>query len=518
MDEIREALLEAGYSEEEIDGWLARPSTAPPEVQEIMSKSSRGEAFTEGLTDEELAAAAEARELGGSSRYRLGDVDSLVISAAEKIRNGEELSPEELKALGETPGAEDRLDRLIDEFGGDQLAYNWVYRWVTMGSLDSNEALIEFYESLININRSLELPEGATDAEKVESVKDMLARGRENTDILNALMDWGQASGNYAATQKTDDVLNLDITGIMERLGVQWERATTVGRIAHAYDIAPLALADIWGGYGFKDGQIVPVTEEEQFAGDIRDFKKVRRGLGDVAQLYKQGLGLYDQSHLLAAIHISNPGLAQRLRDDPYSLDTGELQTALDLAGGGEGREADPQMNWIKTRLAGGYRASEEVDKESMRNAVQVLADGWNLTGTEAVAAALTSELVSDAVARAQASLPNPFGPLEQGTKITDTIRDQAAAVKRRLRETGEYKELFEHLAGGESEEEFVRRFESRTEQILGDDLVGVARNAMRTGDPNAVFQQALHTPVGDTSTRFQEIMARNAQVFRDYI
>ncbi len=517
MDEIREALLEAGYSEEEIDGWLATPSTAPPEVQEIMSKSARGASFVQGLTDEELQAAAAAGEgLGGDSRYRLGDVDSLVITAAEKIRRGEELSPEELKALGESPGAEDRLDRLIDELGGDELAYNWVYRWVTMGSLDSNEALIQFYESLIEINSQLELPEEATDAEKVETVKDLLARGRESTDILNALMDWGGQTGNYSATQKTDDVLNLDITKIMERLGVRWERATTVGRVAQANEIAPLALADIWGNYGFKEGQIVPVTGEEQLGGDHRDFKKIKRGLGDVARLYKQGLGLYDQSHLLAAIHISNPQLAQRLRDDPYSLDSGELQSALDYAG--EGREGDPQMNWVKTRLAGGYRASGEVDKESMRNAVQVLADGWNLTGTEAVAAALTTELVSDAVARAQANLPNPFGPLEQGTKITDTIRDQAAAVKRRLRETGEYKELFEHLSSGESEEEFVRRFESRSEQVLGDDLVGVVRNAMRSGDPNAVFQQALHTPVGDTSTRFQEILARNAQVFRELL
>jgi hypothetical protein len=47
---------------------------------------------------------------------------------------------------------------------------------------------------------------------------------------------------------------------------------------------------------------------------------------------------------------------------------------------------------------------------------------------------------------------------------------------------------------------------------------VAPVRNAMRTGNVNTIYQQGLNTPVGDSSTRFQEILARNAQVFRDML
>ena len=432
-----------------------------------------------------------------------------------------QITPEQESLIADAPASAledaDAFIAAIDAANEGQFQYDWVYQFLAPGSLDSNEALIELYESFVVNLENVKDDPSLTDDEKVKIVKELLIRG-PNPLVESAVQDWGTKSGNYIPTMETDGVNELDILAIMDNQGVDRARAINFGRVALLYDLKPRDLAELWDNYGFKDGQTVAVTKEEQLGGEHRDFRTVKRGLGDIAQLYKQGLGLYDQSHLLAAIHISEPTLAQRLRTDPYSLDSGDLRRALDYIGGGEGQEGNPQINWIQKRLAGGFKGSGTVDKEEMRNAVQVLADRWNLIGTEQVSAALTSELVADAVAKAQASLPNPFGGIEEGGGITDTIQDQAAHVKARLRETPEYKELFGHLAGGESEEEFVRRFDKRSQEVFGDDVVGAVRNAMRTGNVNTIFQQGLNTPVGDSSTRFQEILAQNAQVFRDML
>ncbi len=453
-----------------------------------------------------------------------GDINALALQGLQKQADPRpniqasvtEEEQAEIDAL--SPGEYNDATTLLAELAGlnDQFNYDWVHEVVTVGSLDSNEALIAFYQSFVEIQKPTDVK---TDKDEiVVEAKSILSRGRINDNVGLALKDWGEKSGNYDPTEKTDEVLNTDISAMMSRYGISKARATTIGRVANTFDIEPLDLGEIWEGFDRKDeGQAVPIPAGQAVQGRGFGFGERIFGLADVAKLYKQGLALYDQSHLMAAVHLKDPALAQRLRADPYSLDAGELREALDAVGGGEGG-GDPQVNWIRERLAGGFRASDEVDKEAMRNAVQVLADGWNLTGTEAIIGALTSELVSQTIARVQASLPNPFGPLPQGVALTDTIQDQAAHVKRRLRETPEYKELFSNLQGGESEEEFVRRFETRSQEILGDDVVGAVRNAMRTGNVNTIFQQGLNTPVGESSTRFQEIMARNAQTFRDML
>ena len=417
---------------------------------------------------------------------------------------------------------EDTVAQLVDLIREQALLdatapnYDWVHGIVDVGSLDSNEALISIYELLASRGQA---EQGLTvEEEVVAEAKSVLSRGSQNESVILTVVTWGDQAGHYTSTRETDGVLDTDILEMMQRYSLSEPIATDIGRVANRTDLNVLDFAEVWDNFGFKEGQTIAVTPEEQLGGDLRDFRFVQRGIFDVAQLYKKGLGLYDQSHLMASVFIGDPALAQRLRSDPYSLDSGELQRALDSVGGAEGDTSNPQINWIRQRLAGGFRPSEDIDKEAMRNAVQVLADGWNLIGTEGVVANLTAELVSQAVARGQASLPNPFGPLPEGVSLNDTIQDQAAHVKRRLRETPEYKDLFKHLAGGESEEEFVRRFEIRSQEVLGDDVVSAVRNAQRTGNVNTIFQQGLNTPVGESSTRFQEILARNAQTFRDVL
>ncbi len=529
VEQAVQLLVEAGYGEDQA---LALVQAFPVDTDEFGVPTGRVDEtelqnLIEGVTGTTIGAQPNDPIYGAETGDREGedvvDDEALLRSAVTKKNDPRqpELTPEEQAAYDEAPlDALTEAQAFIAELlgAGTDVSYDWVYRFLAPGSLDSNEALIELYESFVVNLENVKDDPSLTDDEKVKVVKELLIRGEQSPLVESAVQDWGTKSGNYIPTMETDGVDELDILAIMDNQGVDRAGALNFGRVALLYDLKPKALADLWDNYGFKEGQTVPVTEEEQLGGDQRDFRTVKRGLGDIAQLYKQGLGLYDQSHLLAAIHISEPTLAQRLRTDPYSLDSGDLRRALDYIGGGEGREGDPQVNWIRTRLAGEFKASGEVDKESMRDAVQVLADGWNLIGTEQVSAALTSELVADAVARAQADLPNPFGGIEEGGGITDTIQDQTAHVKARLRETPEYKELFGHLAGGESEEEFVLRFDKRSQEIFGDDVVGAVRNAMRTGNVNTIFQQGLNTPVGESSTRFQEILALNAQVLRDML
>ena len=513
--------LDATPPEPGINLPIERVRVDPAEIARIISSTDPGTQgggvtppLAEGFSPEDPAGTALApptdRELIESALRKQSD---------PRPSRQESITPEEEAALEEADLDEinDIQAFIAEQAGlGVEVNYDWVHEIVTVGSLDSNEALIEFYERYTSIEAPAEV---LTDEDEiVKEAKDILSRGRQNQSVFFALVGWGQATGNYTPTRQVDGVNQDDILEMMQRYEISDERAATIGRVANHFEIEPLDLAEIWENFSGKEGLTIPVTAGDQAGGDLRDFRIVRRGLSDVAQLYKQGLGLFDQSHLLASIYLSDPGLAQRLRSDPYSLDTGELQKALDAIGGGEGRSGDAQVNWIRERLAGGLRAAVSVDKEAMRNAVQVLADGWNLTGTEGIVGALTSELVSQAIAKAQASLPNPFGPVPEGVSLTDTIQDQAAHVKRRLRATPEYSELFAHLAGGESEEEFVRRFENRSQQVLGDDVVGAVRNAMRTGNVNTIFQQGLNTPVGESSTRFQEIIARNAQTFRDML
>src|SRR5690606_36837172 len=138
----------------------------------------------------------------------------------------------------------------------------------------------------------------------------------------------------------------------------------------------------------------------------------------------------------------------------------GELRRVLDYNGGAEGKEGDPQVSRILNRLAGAYEVTAEVDSEQVRNAVQTLADAWNLTGTDGVAAAVAGEMIADARARARETLPNPFRQ-ELGSRvdIEETIHDITAHVKARFHQFPQYQELAAQMRPGDSGGEYVRRF-----------------------------------------------------------
>lgn len=422
---------------------------------------------------------------------------------------------EEQQQIMEQPGARDRLLEVIQTINSQQQAealnYDWVYNNLQLrpGSLDSDESLIQLYDSLVDVGAMDDAP--LEDGDKVMQVKELLARSPQVWIVQQGILDWAREQPNvYTPELMTDGVMNKDISAIMEATGVSLSRAVTLGKVAKAHDLDPAELSQIW-------------TRQNRDAGLEPGDKPALRNAGgpsirDTAQRYKSALDEYDGSKVLAAISISDPALAKKLSSNPYSLDSGEIRRALDYVGGGEGAEGDPQVSWLVNRLAGAYQVRAEVDDEAVRDAVQTLADSWNLTGSEGVAAALAGRLMAEAVARATAQLPNPFGAVQDPISVEQSIQDTTAHVKARLRQLPEYQELFGHKVEGESEEEYARRFENRSQQVLGDDVTSAVRAGMRSGNINTIYQQGVNTPVGDSSTRFQEIMARNARIFREML
>jgi hypothetical protein len=448
----------------------------------------------------------QAIHQSGSERKEGILLDRELQVVATRIDNEEPLT-EGQQSLAEEYRSE--ITRILDEIAAREAigTYDWVYNTLQLrpGSLDADEALVQLWEHLaqLRIVDPLDEPE-----DKALAVKELLARSPQNQAVQLAVFDWGQETGAYLPDQRVDGVPLREINAIAQRYGVTTARATTIGRLATERGVNPIELADVWYS------QIKYLVPEASGA--------VRGGLAPITQVadsYKEGLNRYDQSQVLAAVHVFDPKLAAKLRSDPYSLDSGELQRVLKYADGAASQDGNPQITWIQQRLAGGYKVTDTVDTVAVREAIQTMADAWNLTGSEGIAASIAGELISAAVARARSQLPNPFGGIgDSPITIQDTMHDVSAHVRSRLREMPEYADLFAGMAPGESEEEYVSRFENRSQSVFGDDVPGAVRAGMRSGNVNTVYQQGLLTEAGEDSTRFQEIIARNARIFRELL
>lgn len=529
---LKQRLIEAGYAPEDVERWL---SVAPKPGQTLK------DALVEAGAPEGVAAVIE-----GTPGARIEEASPTVL--AERARQGAVLGPEAMERLQEAvekdptllQGADDPVSQLLavaSQYGGvDEWNYDWVYNdpelQLRPGVLQTEAALIQLWNHFEEFG--VVEPQELSDAAKASAVKEILARNPGNIAVRMAVNEWASEQNHRMPDHRVDGV-SLGTIQVLTKLGMTQPRAISVARVADQFEIDPVELAQIWESSDEVTARFVkrpmknaatlyketvgrsrgPVPERP-----TREFtRSVKRPIMDVAASYKAGLALYNESRVLAAVHVNDPVLARRLANDPYGLDSGELRRVLDYIGGAEGKEGDPQVGWILNRLAGAYEVTAEVDSEQVRNAVQTLADAWNLTGTDGVAAAIAGEMIADAIARARATLPNPFRQeLGSPVSVQETIQDITAHVKARFRQLPEYQELFAQKREGESEEEYVRRFEAESQRILGDDNAAAVRAGMRTGNINAIYQQALHAGAGDASTRFQQIIARNAEVFREFL
>lgn len=495
--ELLKLLTDLGFSEQEALQYATRPWEAPPEAMAAMQE-----------WQEEQGPVVGGREEGGQyltpTEYEM----------AERLAAGEELSPEDQAVLAESPSEiQTAILSLAQSIAGEeQISFDWVYNNMQLqaGSLESNEAILSLMPMLEDIAGVDFDSEGKSEDELVVTISEFLARHSGNIMVQAAVAEWGRETGNYMSPSEQ---AFANLIGA----GASAARAKTLQMVGAQFDINPQKLFEIWEN---SKGRVGPT---EVFGGSV-DIERigVKKTPFQIAKEYREGLDLYEGSQVLAGIHVSDPELAAKLREDPYGMDSGELRRALDYLGQGVDDEgsgsSDPQLDWIKQRLAGGYQATASVDTGAVTEALNTLAQAWNLVGVEGVTASVARDVVAGAVARARASLPNPFGPIQSGVNVVDSVQNIEARIRQRLRQTGDYQDLFGQKDAAESEEEYVARFENRSQSVLGDDDSNVVRNAMRSGNVNAVYQQALLTDAGDASTRFQEILARNAQVLREML
>jgi hypothetical protein len=241
-----------------------------------------------------------------------------------------------------------------------------------------------------------------------------------------------------------------------------------------------------------------------------------------LASKLKSGQDIYGEHSLLAMVHARRPDYAARMADidSLYEMSADELREVVDMLGGMQNLDQIPgaasQLSWLENRLAGVQQIVAR-DDEAVKQTAQDLADAWNLPGlSDGFLSELAGGFGGALQAYARAQLGNPFNPdMQVGIGSMNVPSDIGAFVEKRLRDTPEYEELFRYMREGESEEEYVRRFERESERVMGDDNVHAVRAGQRTGDVNTVGRNILASGAGYESSTFQERLARMADAFK---
>src|SRR5690606_38642678 len=422
---LKRRLIEAGYAPEDVERWLSVVPRSGQTLKDALVEAGAPEEAAAVIAQQ--GAALSPEQLG---QLREGLAEGTLPSPAglvDRARQGEYLTPEELgqlqKAVERDPslleGADDPVAQLLavaaqHGAGPVEWNYDWVYNdpelQLRPGVLQTEAALIQLWSHLEEFG--VVEPQVLSDAEKASAVKEILARNSGNIAVRMAVNEWASEQNHRMPDHKVDGV-SLGTIQVLMKLGMTQPRAISVARVADQFEIDPVELAQIWESSDEVTVRFVKRPPKNsatlyretvgRYRGPVperptREFtRSVKRPIMNVAASYKAGLPLYNESRVLAAVHVNDPELARRLSNDPYGLDSGELRRVLDYIGGAEGKEGDPQVSWILNRLAGAYEVTAEVDSEQVRNAVQTLADAWNLTGTDGVAAAIAGEMIAQA-------------------------------------------------------------------------------------------------------------------------
>jgi hypothetical protein len=526
-DQARSHLILAGYSPEAAEQILDRIGTefeTPEDLLRTAASQAQPDALQSGTEvppevqaemgeDENPLPTSSVAAMEAQNARQVDENREELVGLIDLQEQGVPLTEEQQATVQNSP-QEDLLAALEAwQARNAQFNYDWVYNdlQIKPGTLDSPEALVQLWESMVDVGAVDDNPD-LSDDEKAASLQDLLTRSPSVWIVQQGVLDWAMENDAYTPNQKFDGVSVTEINSIMEGTGLTFSKAITVGKVANAHKLDPIALASNWS-FQQENAGVEPGGKPE-----IRNAKGP--SVQAVAERFKAGLDLYGGSNVLAGVHLSDPELARKLKSDPYSLDSGELRRILTYIGGTEGKEGDPQVSWIERRLAGDFEITAEYDPVAVEDAFKTITTNWNMTGAEGMAAALAGELMAQAVAQARSQLPNPFRDITGGepVNVEQTIQDMSAHIKQRLRGHPEYQALFSHLAPGESEEEYAGRFERRSQEVLGDDIVGSVRAGMQSGNINTIYQQGITTEAGDSSTRFQELMARNARILREML
>ena len=114
-----------------------------------------------------------------------------------------------------------------------------------------------------------------------------------------------------------------------------------------------------------------------------------------------------------------------------------------------------------------------KVDKESVRDATRTLLSNWNLPGmSDDFVDSVANSFAAGQKVAAQNAIGNPFNPEFQGAfgptqRVVDNPIDKAAHAKKAIRGSAAYQKYFANK-GDLTEEEYVNRFESEANRMLG--------------------------------------------------
>ena len=376
--------------------------------------------------------------------------------------------------------------------------------------------------------------------------------------IVNSMSMWAQGVGQWKGpndqrVERVQEISGLNaaqsrqIVAEAQRRGISVDlyarAAASVSRMGvHRYSaVAPSML-------GISGDELQDVTEEPLVIGEARRRRaggerrgsEVSRAIRPTSQggeglplgqlsISRIGSGLVEQlsaftSEASAIMALVDPALAAAFQNDPWGRSMQELERALEILG--PDAEKDPRLaaetDWLWTRIRGGFQnTTKTVDTGTIREAARSLAAAWNLPDlTDGYLDSLASSYAAQYGMSLSDLYGNPFqdDPLAIPGQRTRTVQGADAMAADRLRGTAGYQDLFGNKTDGESEEQYVGRFEQMANFEFGpgyDGSTESVRAGMRSGESQDVRGHGMATGEAFDSMTFQERLHGLAAAFK---
>ena len=366
-------------------------------------------------------------------------------------------------------------------------------------------------------------------SEQAARVADLMAES--GLDMEEGLLLWqfGRDNGLVHDIRANDSILDWSYRPPRYE-GTDHEKAAREGEIAAGEysDQAAPSQVEVAPGIFMPTGpQEAPQPAYQEYQFDPEAGQDLPYGPMSIASFGRKFSENKQEFKTLIPTYVSmlDPAMARRLMDDPYSLSFDEHLKIMEWIGD------DPvfkthvmnspmgavQWNWLEG-MGGDNTRMESIDKEAVREATRTLISSWNLPGmSDAFVDSVANSFAAGQKVMAQQALGNPFNPQYSGTVDTilvDEPSDRTAHAKKRVRETGEYQKYFTNK-GDLSEEEYVNRFESVSQNMFGQSNKDSVRAGMIGGERKDVAAHGIASGEFKESSTFQGRLARLVDAFR---
>lgn len=335
------------------------------------------------------------------------------------------------------------------------------------------------------------------------------------------VLDWA----NYAKATGVDvGVLITAATAAGLELKPNQYRADELYKLGPAAPPEPEPEEPYSGGDRFTSEDLMPTPEVPgrgmRRHGRARSSQKQTlrssTSLYQFGQKLSEGIDKYD-STVLGIVYATDPMLAERMYASWYELEAEDLTRIQEILG--NDWEALQELNgvrdievaWLRQVTEGGG-INFKYDSAAVTEAARTIIGSWNLNLGEAGIESLVAGWKDAQLAVIQSQSP---WLQRDAMNSVDSPDSPDPYFREQLRGTAEYSRLFGHMQAGETEEEYVNRFETQSQNLLGDRMIEHVRTGMMAGDPSAVVGSAIASGDAYKSSRFRERMFSAADVFR---